>query len=151
MDTYSSVSGDYQMFENKMQFQELPKNVTIKDMLRHMFLILIKYDKAMSEGQDAEINPMSGRIIMNLEDGNSMEIPESIQRLAIVKFLEMKTAQKIQQSTPKPAPKKQVVKQQKSDDDNNMMPMVYVVLVVAIIFMLYKYFTQADNYAGVRF
>jgi len=64
--------------------------VSREEMIRYMFKILEEYDRSMSIGHDPEINPMSGRISMQLNDNTSIDIPENVQRYAISLYVDMK-------------------------------------------------------------
>jgi hypothetical protein len=162
METYSSVSNDYKMFDNKMDFKESPKSTpSLQEMLKHMFIILMEYEKSMDDKQDAAINPMNGRVTMQLRDGTIFEIPENIQRIAIVKYLEMKNNPNLQKAlepeidtiASKPQPQIQVEKQKCAKRKSTLKKIVYAILIIAILFALYKYFNNNDDevYSGINF
>jgi hypothetical protein len=97
MSTYSEVSEDYKMFETKADanyHDSITNHVSVNDMMQYMFAILVEYDRCLSNKVDAKINPMSGRVMMSVGNGLKFEIPEDIQKLAIVKYLEMKNKKK---------------------------------------------------------
>jgi hypothetical protein len=94
MSTYSTISDDYKMFETKAlvdYHDDITNHVSVDDMMNHMFHILEEYERCMSEKQEAAVNPMSGRVMMNVGNGLTFELPENIQRIAIAKYLEMKS------------------------------------------------------------
>jgi hypothetical protein len=97
MSTYSEISDDYKMFETKAEVDfhnNITNFVTVEQMMEHMFAVLAEYDRCMANKQDAKINPMTGRVSMRVQNGLSFEIPENVQKLAIVEYLEMKNRRK---------------------------------------------------------
>jgi hypothetical protein len=97
MSTYSTISDDYKMFETKAPVDyhdDISNYVSVEDMMNHMFKVLVEYDRCMSEKQEATVNPMSGRVMMRMQNGLSFELPENIQRIAIAKYLETKNQKK---------------------------------------------------------
>ena len=148
MNTYSPA--DNNMFDDKAEFSSPSENQnpSVQEMLKHMFMVLIEYDKAMSQGQDAAVNPMSGRILMTLENGQTVEIPESIQKLAIVKFLEMQNSPKnvnnmMQQVQNIVLPKK--------SKKNIKKIIMYAVLIIIIIYMIYTYIHKQNDEIVIDF
>lgn len=99
MSDYSSVSEDYIMFDTKapVDYHEDVRNqISNDEMMKHMFGVLTEYDRCMVVGQDARVNPMSGRVTMRTRSGSSFEIPENIQKFAIIKYNEMINRQRQQ-------------------------------------------------------
>lgn len=93
MSTYSTISDDYTMFDTKAPVNyhnDITNYVTVEEMMDYMLSVLTEYERCMSEKQDARINPMSGRVQMKLKNGLTFELPQNIQKLAIVKYMEMK-------------------------------------------------------------
>lgn len=93
MSDYSSISEDYIMFNNKATvdyYDDIRNYVSEDEMMKYMFSVIAEYDRCMSHGQSAKINPMSGRVSMRLENGLEFEIPENVQKVAIVSYLNMK-------------------------------------------------------------
>lgn len=91
MSSYSEVSEDYKMFDTKAEvdfYNSIENYVSVDDMMKHMFAVLVEYDRCLDKKQDAKVNPMSGRILMRVSNGLTFEIPENIQKIAIAKYLE---------------------------------------------------------------
>lgn len=94
MSTYSEVSEDYKMFDTKAEvdfYNSIENYVSVEEMMNHMFSVLTEYDRCLDNKQDAKVNPMSGRVMMRVKNGITFEIPENIQKMAIAKYMGMKS------------------------------------------------------------
>jgi hypothetical protein len=93
MHIYSSINNDSEMFDLKdtvNYHNDITNYVSVEEMVAYMFAVLEEYDRCMLKKQEAEINPMSGRVMMRMKNGLSFELPENVQKFAIAKYLEMK-------------------------------------------------------------
>jgi len=143
MDSYSTVSGDYTMFDSKMELNEQRESpVDENDMMAYMFGVLKEYERCLSNGEDAKVNPMSGRVQMQLQDGSSVDVPEHIQRSAIAQFLEMKKNNVVapqQVQLEESMPQRFINKVTPTTRKGKIVTVVAIVLLVVILYMLYKY------------
>ena len=132
-----------------------PQNTpSVQEMMQYMFVALDNYNKAMSEGQDPMVNPLNGRVIMRTNDGRSVEIPENVQRMAIVRYLENKKGPQfveIDQEQEQEQEQKQVhaqarvvatrpVAQPKEPETNKYLMIFGILLLIFILYKVYKYY-----------
>ena len=153
METYSTISGDYQMFEDKMPVNsENAAQPSEEEMIRYMFKILTEYNRSISEGQEPAINPLNGRVTMQLSNGQVYEIPEKLQRFSIARYMQAVNAANQQQvgaEAQRPTFRRRadedidVVK--KDVESKKFMNIVSILLIAAIVYLLYKYFTKNDD------
>lgn len=155
METYSTVSGDYQMFDDKMPIDsentDKPSDV---EMVRYMFRLLDEYNRSINAGQEPAINPLNGRVTMKLRNGQVYEIPERIQRFAIYRYVQASNNTSLRQQGQTQVPVQRTTETQETtttsseetDKKNKMFTNVVVILlIVAIAYLLYRYFTEEDN------
>jgi len=165
MSTYSEISDDYLMFETKMPVDyhdSIENYVSTEDMFRHMFNVLLEYDRCMSDKRDAKINPMSGRVSMRLENGLEFQIPEDIQKIAILKFIEMKKNAKENSEV---TLQEQVAKLNRANGNNvqeepclmskllnvNNARILAIIICILLVCLVYKYYNEPSVPSIPRF
>lgn len=90
MSTYSDYYSEIiDTKENVNYYDDITNHVSVEQMVQHMVEILEEYTKCLSMGNDAKINPFSGRVTMNI-NGINFEIPEKIQQLTIAEYMRQK-------------------------------------------------------------
>lgn len=138
LSTYSSFDNDTN--ENRP---------STKEMVAYMLTVLMEYEKSLGNKQDPKVNPMSGRVVMELGDGRMYEIPEHIQRHAIEEYAKMKQEEpeynrlmNLRRYIPNVMPPKQCKKT----------TIILILLFLAILYFLYKYMNDnVGEYEGIRF
>lgn len=138
MSTYSDISEDYTMFENKAevkQFDSIYNHVSVNDMYNHMYNVLKEYEYKLSKGEDATINPMSGRVHMFF-NGVMFEIPEMIQKNAMEQYLNSKYAE-VNNSQPVKVVESDVEAVEKFMLNKNHI--LYIIIICLIVWYVYKH------------
>jgi hypothetical protein len=134
--------------------------VSKQEMMQYMFMALDNYNKQMNLGQDPIVHPLNGRIIMKLNNGKSVEIPENIQRMAIMRYLENQQQmqqemqqQQMQQEMQQQEMQQEMVQEQEivpefrpkpepepEQKTNKLMIFLCILLLIFILYKCYKYY-----------
>ena len=135
-----------------------PQNtVSNQAMMQYMFVALDNYNKAMSEGQDPIVNPLNGRVIMHTSDGRTVEIPENIQRMAVMRYLENKERPQFveidqeeqqEQVVTRPVTTEPVVQPEKESKTKKYLMIFGILLLIFILYKGYQYYKM--NYGNTN-
>lgn len=134
-----------------------PQNtVSNQAMMQYMFVALDNYNKAMSEGQDPIVNPLNGRVIMHTSNGRTVEIPENIQRMAIMRYLENKEGQQVVETDQEQQEQEQaetqvvttrpIAQPEKESKTKKYLMFFGILLLIFILYKGYKYYKM--NYSN---
>lgn len=102
---------------------------------RYVVKQLEKYDKMSDSGVETKMNPYNERIIMALEDGRQIEIPDDIQRLAIAKYV---SENAIQAKHDRPTIKVHEISDD-MDDEQSMLSVFFQITVCLVIIITILY------------
>ncbi|ATZ80299.1 hypothetical protein BMW23_0241 [Bodo saltans virus] len=150
MDSYSAIGDSDKMFDDKapLNIDNLTPRVSDEDMLKYTFAVLIEYDRAVSTGETPNIDPMNQQIVMQLDDGSAVAIPENIQRVAIMKYMELKN-----KNQPNQQNQVNQVNESQNSFSGSLVPktrkgkivtILAIVFLIIIIYALYRYINDED-------
>lgn len=146
MDTYSTVNGDYQLFEDKMPIETETNDMpSQQEMIKYMFKILVEYSRSINAGEEPAVDPLNGRVTMRLNNGKVIDIPEEIQRFAIAQYVRAAHAGDPRVQTAVQPQRRVIVEEDNSDKkDKTMMNILIIVLIIVVVYLLYKYFNRNE-------
>jgi hypothetical protein len=145
MDSYSAMGTSDKMFDDKapLNVDDLNSQLADEDMVKYVLAMLIEYDKAVAAGQQPNVDPLNQQLVIQLDDGSSVVVPENVQRYAIMEYMKLKNKSEPESQLAVLSPKKLIPKTKKG----KIITVIAIIFLIVLVYLLYNY-VNGNNVLG---